>query len=118
MKCTAHKKDGSPCGSWAIKGANVCRVHGGSAPQVLRKASQRIEEARDLALSGLVSDLSETQVDAKVKLDAVVKLTELHETMEGRVARREEQIVDLHDRTDEELIREAEGILQAAVHGS
>lgn len=31
MNCTAHKQDGTPCKAPAIKGTNVCRVHGGAA---------------------------------------------------------------------------------------
>lgn len=41
-KCRAHKKDGSPCGLYPIRGAAVCRVHGGGAPQVRRKAEDRL----------------------------------------------------------------------------
>lgn len=32
MKCTAHKTDGTPCNAYAIKGKDVCRVHGGMTP--------------------------------------------------------------------------------------
>ncbi len=41
-KCVAKKQSGQPCVNWPIKGATVCRVHGGSAPQVKRKAQQRV----------------------------------------------------------------------------
>lgn len=40
--CVAHKKDGSPCRRAPIKGATVCRAHGGAAPQVKRKAQERL----------------------------------------------------------------------------
>lgn len=45
-KCRAHRKDGEPCGNYAIAGGRVCRMHGGSAPQVRRKARERIVMAR------------------------------------------------------------------------
>ena len=32
MKCTAHKTDGTPCNAYAMKGKDVCRVHGGKTP--------------------------------------------------------------------------------------
>lgn len=46
MKCTAHKTDGTPCRAWAIKGANVCRVHGGSLKRVKAAAARRLEEEK------------------------------------------------------------------------
>lgn len=46
MKCTARKSSGDPCKNWAIKGAKVCKNHGGRAPQVKAKAGVRILETR------------------------------------------------------------------------
>lgn len=43
--CSAHSsRTGKPCTQYAIKGATVCRFHGGSAPQVKAKAEQRLRE--------------------------------------------------------------------------
>jgi hypothetical protein len=44
-RCRAHRKDGQPCSCYAVTGAYVCRVHGGAAGQVLRKARERALEA-------------------------------------------------------------------------
>lgn len=45
MQCTATAKStGERCERDAIKGGEVCYVHGGSAPQVKNKAKERIEE--------------------------------------------------------------------------
>jgi hypothetical protein len=42
-QCTAKSKQkGVQCRQPAIRGGNVCRVHGGSAPQVRKKAEERI----------------------------------------------------------------------------
>ena len=41
-QCTAHSKQtGKRCGHRAIRGARVCRHHGGGAPQVKAKAEER-----------------------------------------------------------------------------
>ena len=114
-QCTAHRQDGQRCRANAIRGGTVCYVHGGAAPQVKRKAAERIAEARDLATSALTRLLASGDVDTKVALDACVKLTELVETLEGRVARREEQrqtqYADLSDaELEREIVREAEAI--------
>lgn len=42
-KCTGHKANGQPCKNPAIKGANVCRNHGGSIPRVRARAAVRAE---------------------------------------------------------------------------
>lgn len=46
-KCKAHSKTrgGAPCGTWAVIGADVCRMHGGMAPQVRAVAQERISLA-------------------------------------------------------------------------
>ncbi len=42
VKCKANRSDGQPCAAWPIKGAEVCRVHGGRAPQVRAAARRRL----------------------------------------------------------------------------
>lgn len=37
-RCIATRRDGERCEAKAVRGATVCRVHGGAAPQVLRNA--------------------------------------------------------------------------------
>ena len=44
QRCTAHRTNGQPCNNWAIKGGNVCRIHGGGAPQVKARAQERLQE--------------------------------------------------------------------------
>jgi hypothetical protein len=46
VPCKATRKNGDPCKKWAIRGGEVCEMHGGSAPQVREAAERRIEEAR------------------------------------------------------------------------
>ena len=45
-RCTAHRANGSACGAWSITGGNVCRAHGGAAPQVQYAAHLAYTEAR------------------------------------------------------------------------
>jgi hypothetical protein len=45
-KCLAHTTTGKPCKSAPILGSTVCRMHGGSAPQVRAKAAVVAEVQR------------------------------------------------------------------------
>lgn len=45
LKCRGHKPDGSPCGAYAITGAQVCKAHGGRPKQTRAKAAVRAELA-------------------------------------------------------------------------
>ena len=54
MQCTAQRKRGQGrCTRHAIEGGNVCIMHGGKAPQVMRSARERIAEMVDPALGVL-----------------------------------------------------------------
>lgn len=43
--CTGHKSSGLPCLKFAIRGGNVCEMHGGAAPHVRAAAEARREMA-------------------------------------------------------------------------
>ncbi len=47
LRCRAHNRRGLPCGNFATLGAEVCRIHGGGAPQVRQAA--RLALANDAA---------------------------------------------------------------------
>ncbi len=56
-----RKSDGKPCRQPAIRGTSCCRLHGGSAPQVRRKAAERVAEAAAVELAhryGLPRDVA------------------------------------------------------------
>ena len=63
-KCKARKQDGTSCGAYPIRGAEVCRVHGGRAPQVKAAAARRLAaQAAEQAVRtlGLAVDISPTE---------------------------------------------------------
>ncbi len=53
-RCAAHNRQGRPCGNRPVPGARVCRLHGGSAPQVIASARVRLLAAADPAAAALV----------------------------------------------------------------
>lgn len=52
-KCTATNRQGKRCGKYAIPGGNVCRMHGGAAPQVQAKAMDRLMALQHPAINRL-----------------------------------------------------------------
>ncbi len=72
--CTATTSAGNPCRSAPVTGARVCWHHGGAAPQVKRKAEERIAAAADPAAAKLVELMSSKKVPYSVQLAAAKDL--------------------------------------------
>lgn len=64
-RCNATNKRGKPCGAWAVRGTAVCKVHGGMAPQVRRKAAERQAAAQDEVLKSLAKAMEAHGVTAR-----------------------------------------------------
>ena len=71
-RCTARRKNGEPCRNWAIHGSNVCRMHGGAAPQVRRAAQVRALMSSDRLMAQLIQIAEDQTQSAKDRLAAIV----------------------------------------------
>lgn len=56
-QCTATNRQGERCKRYPIPGGTVCTNHGGGAPQVKRRAQQRLLDAIDPAISVLIEEM-------------------------------------------------------------
>lgn len=81
-KCIGHKRNGAPCGQKRMTGQLVCRMHGGSSPQALAKAEQRLAAAQAEAL---VRDLWVGLEQAAPVTDPVSSLQRLAGALEQMV---------------------------------
>ena len=57
MVCSAKRTNGTACKARAIDGSRVCRVHGGSAPQVIAAARRRLLLLIDPAIGVLAQSV-------------------------------------------------------------
>jgi len=64
--CTAKRTNGAACKGQALTGASVCRVHGGSAPQVIAAARRRLLMMIDPAL-GVLARATRTRTGKAAK---------------------------------------------------
>lgn len=69
--CTATRRDGSQCTNFAIKGATVCRMHGGSAPQVRRAAQVRLLMQADNLMAALLKIALNEKLPVQHRLVAI-----------------------------------------------
>lgn len=103
-RCTARRKSGEPCRNHAIKGSNVCRMHGGAAPQVRRAAEVRLLMASDGAVAALVSILRDSKAEDAVKVRAATAILD-------RAGLGPKQEIDLSVRETQHYERVLEGVL-------
>src|ERR1017187_5281433 len=66
MTCTATSRKGNRCAQPAIPGGNVCRYHGGSAPQVKKSAALRLAMLVDPAIGVLAANMKDRKKNPAV----------------------------------------------------
>ena len=76
VRCNGTLQSGKRCRREAIKGSVVCEVHGGLAPQVRRRAAERLLVTADEAIQVIKSFISDPTVPAGVRLKAAQDITD------------------------------------------
>ena len=73
VRCSARSvRTGEQCKRWAARGANVCPVHGASAPQVKAAAKRRLDQAADVLVQRLLGLALDGRVDDPIALRAII----------------------------------------------
>jgi len=66
MRCTAIKRDGSPCHMWAIKGSTKCKYHGGKSPKSIASPHFKTGRYSRYLPKGLIAKFEEGQNDSEL----------------------------------------------------
>ena len=115
-KCVATSKtSGERCNQVPELGANVCRFHGGKAPQTLAKAEQRVITTlekmgylRDLAMDRLIEDLQPgtgNMMDPKIRAGLISSLTKDMQLLQGLATSRNENVETKEQRAIIEVLQ-------------
>jgi len=102
-KCTAtSKRSQHRCTNWPVKGATVCHIHGGKAPQVRAKAALKlVEEQARKAIRGVIVEPLGNPLTALS--DVVAEIVAFKDYMAGEVERLHS--LETHDDKGAEQIR-------------
>jgi hypothetical protein len=65
-KCRARNRRGQLCGNFAVLGAEVCRMHGGAAPQVRRAARSALNADLAARMLGSLPSDGGLQIDGRI----------------------------------------------------
>jgi len=64
QRCGRKRVNGQPCQQWAMRGQTVCLLHGGKAPQNLRKAEERMRDLVHPAIGSLARQIDKDEFSA------------------------------------------------------
>ena len=103
IRCNATRANGSRCKREAEPGAVVCDQHGGAAPQVRRRAAERLIMTADQAAQSLVRMMKDTEVPFGVRAKIAQDLLD----RAGLIATQVHQIIPT---TEDPVMRFFEGI--------
>lgn len=95
MRCSAKRRNGEGCGAWAVKGATVCRMHGGSSPQARQAAARRVQEEKAAKAAQRLAQPIET--------DPSQALLDLVSSAAGEVAYWRARVDEIQDRDEKRL---------------
>lgn len=71
-QCTAKTRSGNRCKGPAILGGTVCRMHGGSAPQVKAAAAERLKALQDPAITAMEHLLEHGKEETRLRASVAV----------------------------------------------
>jgi hypothetical protein len=103
IRCNATRPNGSRCKREAEDGAVVCDQHGGAAPQVRRRAAERLIMTADRAAENLVRMMEDTEVPFGVRAKIAQDLLD----RAGVIATQVHQIIPM---SEDPVMRFFEGV--------
>jgi hypothetical protein len=105
IRCNGTLQSGKRCRREAMEGSVVCEIHGGLAPQVRRRAAERVLLTADEAIQVIKSFISDPTVPAGVRLKAAQDLAD-------RAGLAAAQVHKIVPSTEDPVLAFFEGILE------
>lgn len=106
-RCKARNRQGNQCGQAPAIGQEVCRMHGGAAPQAIAKARQRLEAAADRMAERLIG-LAENTLDDGTRVGAYVQLGAVNSALD-RIGITEQKQVEVTVKPFDQLLGDVTG---------
>jgi hypothetical protein len=98
IRCNGHMVNGGRCKREAEPGSVVCRLHGGAAPQVRKRAAERLIMSADHVSQKLLEWLDDPEVPYRVRAEIAQDLLD----RAGLIAKQVHQIIPT---TEDPLMR-------------
>lgn len=103
IRCNGHMVNGGRCKHEAEPGSVVCHIHGGAAPQVRKRAAERLIMSADHVSQKLLEWLDDPEVPYRVRAEIAQDLLD----RAGLIATQVHQIIPM---TEDPIMRFFEGV--------
>lgn len=113
LRCTGHyKSSGERCRRVAVDGSVVCDQHGGAAPQVIRRAAERLQLTADDAARALVEWMQDPAVEMRERVKIAQDLMDRAGLAAAQVHKVLPITEDPIDRLFSDLLGDPDGLIE------
>lgn len=109
-----YKSTGTQCRRVAVDGSVVCGHHGGTAPQVIRRAAERVQFTADDAAKQLVTMMSDPSVDPRERIKIAQDLLDRAGLAAAQVHKVLPVTEDPIEKLFKEMLQDGQGLIPAA----
>lgn len=105
VRCNATRPNGEQCKREAEPGSVVCDQHGGAAPQVRRRAAERVMMTADAAAAAMIEMMNDKSVPYGVRLKAMQDVLD-------RAGLQAKQVIEIGPKADDPVEKLFQSLLE------